>query len=252
MKKSTSSGEIDPDGPLPLYEQIRLRLSEEFATRIEGEGPLYSDAILMKRFGVSRMTVRNAVDILVRKGVMRRVPGRGTFLVAPPPLEVGLDGLERFFAEWHAPQIHTRAKILIFRRIPASAAVAANLDVAPGSRVLMVRRLRSGDSGPVVTDDRFVAGWCMEGITREEAARQSLFVSIEAHSGVRTESVAQQIRASGADERVARLLHIPLAAPVLERHVRFASEDGRPTLCGYSAYRADRVTFDLRASRAER
>ncbi|GAC1303725.1 MAG: GntR family transcriptional regulator [Vulcanimicrobiaceae bacterium] len=252
MKKSTSPGELDPGGPLPLYEQIRIRLSEELATQTEGDRRLYSDAVLMKRFGVSRMTVRNAVDILVRSGFMRRVPGRGTFVTAPPTLEVGLDGLERFLAEWHAPQIHTRAKILAFRRVAAAASVARELDVAVGSPVLLVRRLRSGDDGPVVTDERFVAGWCMEGITRDEAATQSLFVSIEAHAGVRTESVEQRIRAGSADKRIAALLETPLATPTLERHVRFMTAEGRPTLSGHSVYRADRVTFELRATRALR
>lgn len=252
MKKSTSARELDPSGPLPLYEQIRIRLSEELATQTESDRQLYSDAVLMKRFGVSRMTVRNAVDILVRRGIMRRVPGRGTFLIAPPTLEVGLDGLERFLTEWHAPQIHTRAKILAFRKVAATPAIAEDLAVAAGSHVLLVRRLRSGDDGPVVTDERYVAGWCMEGITRAEAARQSLFISIEQHTGVRTESVQQRIHAGSADERIATLLDIPRGAPILERHVRFLTADGRPTLGGYSVYRADRVSFELRATRTTR
>jgi len=249
VKKSTTPGELDLTGPLPLYEQIRILLSGEVAAGTNGDRRLYSDAALMKRFGVSRMTVRSAVDILVRNGFMRRVPGRGTFLTVPPTLEVGLDGLERFFAEWHAPQIHTRAKILAFRQIAAIPSVASELAVAPGSTVLLVRRLRSGDDGPIVTDERFVAGWCMGGITREDAARQSLFTSIEARSGVRTQSVEQRIRADCANERIAALLETVPGLPVLERHVRFLTAQGQPTLCGHSVYRGDRVAFDLRATR---
>ncbi len=237
------------DGPVPLYEQItRLLLAEIRAVR----GPsrrLGSDSDLMKRFGVSRMTIRTAVDELVRQGLVKRIQGKGTFVVQPASVEVRLDGLERFLQEWHEPHLGAHVKILIFRKEPATAAIAQALKVATGSRVLHVRRLREADDGPIVVDDRFVPAWCWRGLTREDAARRSLFVSIEEQSGIRTATVEQRIRAVLATAAEAKLLSAPAGTAVLERTVVFMTSDAKPTLCGRSVYIGGRVQFRLRASR---
>lgn len=239
------------DDPLPLYEQIKRVLLAE--VRSFGTLPrrLGSDNALMSRFGVSRMTIRSAVDELVRLGLVQRIQGKGTYALAPQAVEVRLDGLQRFLQEWHEPHLHTEARILAFRPITASVAIAQQLHVATGSDVLHVRRLREADDGPVAVDDRYVAGWCMRGITREEAAKQSLFVSIEEHSAIATETVEQTVTAAAASKAEAKLLALDPGSPVLERRVLFATADHQPTLCGRSVYRGDRVQFRLHASRTE-
>jgi len=249
--KATRSSVLAPDDPLPLYEQIKRVLLAE--VRSGGAVPrrLGSDNALMTRFGVSRMTIRSAVDELVRLGLVQRIQGKGTYVLAPQAVEVRLDGLQRFLQEWHEPHLHTEAKILAFRSIAASVALAQQLRVPTGSVVLHVRRLREADDGPVALDDRYVAGWCMRGITREEAAKQSLFVSIEEHSAVATETVEQTVLAAAASPAQAKLLALAPGSPVLERRVLFATADHRPTLCGRSLYRGDRVQFRLHASRTK-
>jgi GntR family transcriptional regulator len=250
-RKSILRRELVADGPIPLYEQITRVLLTEI--RAGGLRPrrLGSDNALMARFGVSRMTIRSAVDELVRQGLVQRIQGKGTYVVDTRSVEVRLDGLERFLQEWHEPHLHTRARILAFRTILAAPAIVKTLRLAPGSRVLHVRRLRESDQGPVVVDDRYVPAWCSKNLTREDAAKQSLFVSIEEHLGIRTETVEQTITAASSSEVESKLLGVKLGMPVLERSVVFMTADQRPTLCGRSVYRADRVQFRLRASRAE-
>ena len=247
-RKSIRRPEVLSDSPVPLYEQItRVLLAEVRAGAAPGR--LGSDNALMARFGVSRMTIRSAVDELVRRGLVRRIQGKGTYVLDPRSVEVRLDGLERFLQEWHAPHVHTHAKILAFRSILAPAAVASALGQKAGSKVLHVRRLRQGDDGPIVVDDRYVPEWCSKNLTRAEAAAQSLFVSIEEHSGIRTETVEQTITSGRVAKAEATLLAIAPGEPVLERSVLFMTADGRATLCGRSGYRGDRVQFRLRASR---
>lgn len=239
------------DGLLPLYEQIKRVLLAE--VRSSGPTPrrLGSDNALMLRFGVSRMTIRSAVDELVRLGLVARVQGKGTYVLAPQPVAVRLDGLQRFLQEWHEPHLHTEARILAFRTVAAPTTISRQLQIAAGTVVLHVRRLREADDGPVVLDDRYVAGWCMNGITRVEAAKQSLFLSIEEHSAIRTEAVEQTVTAAAASKTEAKLLELDPGSPVLERRVLFTTADHQPTLCGRSVYRGDRVQFQLRASRTE-
>jgi GntR family transcriptional regulator len=252
MPKRSQAKPIDRTVPTPLYEQIKLRLLAELeapgADR-EGEQRLLSDAALMERFGVSRMTVRNAIAELVRRGLVKRVPGRGTFLVRQPRLALHLDGVERFMQDWNLPHLDPMAKILTFRRVAATPDVAARLQITQGSPVILVRRIRLADGEPSAYDVRYVAGWCSAGITRADARRQSLFATIARESGVEAVAVEQEVGAVNADAQVAQILHIPVGHALLSRKVTFFTTGERPILAGHSLYRSDRFTFQMRAAR---
>ena len=240
--------EIDRGRRQPLYAQIKSLLVTELDGSALGERRIFSDSVLMRRFGVSRMTVRNAVAELVREGVVERIPGRGTFLRQRPAMAVHLDGLERFLQEWRLPHLHT--KILAFRHVPTPSDVTARLQLAPKTRTLMIRRLREDENGaPIVLDVRHVAPWCEAGITRVDAERQSLFVTIAETSGIDAVRVVQRIWAEDANQQTADILQIEPGKAILRREVTFFSADERPLLTGESLYRSDRFTFEVTASR---
>lgn len=250
MRRSSAKSKfIDRSGPVPLYEQIKLRLLAELDALPEGAQRLLSDAALMERFGVSRMTARNAIAELVRRGVVQRVPGRGTFLVRQPRLALHLDGVERFMQDWNLPHLDPLAKILTFRRIPAAPDVAARLQVAQGSPVILVRRIRLADGDPGAYDVRYVAGWCSTGITREDARKQSLFATIARESGVQAIAVEQEVGAVNAAGDVAEILGVQPGQALLSRKVTFFTTGERPILTGHSLYRSDRFSFQMRAAR---
>ncbi|MDE2571401.1 MAG: GntR family transcriptional regulator [bacterium] len=249
MKKPAAHDLIQRDGPVPLYEQIKKRLIAELRSGSQSGQRTFSDAVLMKRFGVSRMTVRNAVADLVREGVVQRIPGRGTFVVPSPPVHVRLDGLERFIQEWQFSHPQTPVRVPTFRSAVPTAETAARLKVSPGEKVLLIRRLREDEGEPVVVDTRYVAPWCSKGITREDVSRRSLFVTIAEKSGIVACAVEQEIGAEPADATVARFLRIRPRSIVLRREVTFFTADQRPMLTGTSFYRADRFTFEMRATR---
>ncbi len=240
--------EIDRGRRQPLYAQIKALLVDELNGSPLGERRIFSDSLLMRRFGVSRMTVRNAVAELVREGVVERIPGRGTFLRQRPALAVHLDGLERFLQEWRLPHLHT--KILAFRQAPGPPDVTARLQLPPKTRTLTIRRLREDERGePIVLDLRYVAPWCEAGITRVDAERQSLFLTIAETSGIDAIRVVQRIWAENAGAETAAVLHLEAGTAVLRREVTFFSADERPMLTGESLYRSDRFTFEVTASR---
>ncbi len=252
MAKRSEAKPLDRTVPTPLYEQIKQRLLAELETASggeDGEQMMLSDAALMQRFGVSRMTARNAIAELVRRGVVKRVPGRGTFLVRAPRLALHLDGVERFMQDWHIPHLDPTAKILTFRRIAAEPDVAARLQVARGSPVILVRRVRHADGEPGAYDVRYVAGWCSAGITREDARRQSLFATIARESGVEAVAVEQEVGAINAEDQVAEILHVPRGHALLSRTVTFFTTGERPILTGHSLYRSDVFSFQMRAAR---
>jgi GntR family transcriptional regulator len=139
---------LDRNIPAPLYEQLKAHLSAEARERANEPRAATTDAALMKRFGVSRATVRSAIAELVREGVAKRVPGVGTFLAPARRHSVGLDGFDRFFQEWNLPSLDPGTQILTFRRMRADPEVAADLHLERGALVLLVRRLRTAGGEP--------------------------------------------------------------------------------------------------------
>ncbi len=175
VKKSTAAQpDLDRDGPQPLYEQLKARLIEEFNNAPSSAEHGLSDAALMARFGVSRMTVRNAVAELVRAGLVRRIPGRGTFLVREPRLALDFDSLDRFFYEWHMPELDRVTKVLVFRYITPPPQIARALHVSRDAKVLMLRRLRSITGTPATLT---CATWSIGARRRLRAPTPSIICS---------------------------------------------------------------------------
>lgn len=249
MKKSTVvRSELDPAAPLPLYEQLKVRLVAELSGA-DGASIDLSDTALMERFGVSRVTVRTALAELVRAGRVTRVPGRGTFAVQNATVALDLDGVDKFFTEWHLRELDPGTKLLSFRHITAPADVAARLQIARGASVLALRRLRTAQGIPATLDVRYVVDWCAREIRREDAEREMLFDIIARRVGTPTTAVEQDVGAQLADAASAQLLGVAEGTPLLSRQVTFFTTGDRPIITGTGLYRADRFRFHMRAAR---
>lgn len=253
VKKSRSiSLEVDRSDARPLYLQLKDRLVADFhdPKRTGGEIGL-SDAELMTRFGVSRPTVRNAVAELVRSGLITRVPGRGTFFTPREKLAVGVDRLDRFFAEWHLSELDAGTQILAFRTVKAPPDVAARLRIDRSDMVLMMRRLRTAAGEPATLDVRYVVGWCAKHIRRADAEKDLLFNILDKRASIPATAVEQEIGVETATLAEAKPLKIAVGAPLLSRAVTIFTTGDIPIITGNGWYRSDRFRFRTRAERGD-
>ena len=121
---------------------------------ITGEYPpgsrLPNEDGLGDRFGVSRATVREAVRGLVEEGYLSRRQGSGTYVTARPLLRNSLDTNFSYTAYLESTGVRAGRRILGVRTIAADGAVADRLDVAPGTGVVELRRVRTADDRPAV------------------------------------------------------------------------------------------------------
>ncbi len=232
---------------LPLYRQVQAGIEEMIRTQPEAKETALSDAQLAKRFGVSRITVRRAVDELVGEGILYRIQGRGTF-VRRNKLKERLT-LTSFLEAWTQAAGGFNVKVGIFEpRVKAPADVAERLGLKPAAPVTYVQRLRFQKEALVAIDDRYIRAECCTRLTKQDIETSSFVDYLRHREGILIDHGEMEIEARGADAHEARLLGIKRGQPVLLRRVTFLTRENEAIHTGTSVYRADRTSYRLTLS----
>jgi GntR family transcriptional regulator len=233
--------DIDRNGPIPLYFQVSSRL--EAAIR-SGEIPpgarLENEIAIGERLGLSRPTVRRAIQELVDRGLLVRRRGIGTQVVqGQVTRQVELTSLfDDLQQARHAPG----TSVLQHEVVPAPANVAERLGLAEGADVLHIRRLRTADGSPVaILQNYFPAD--VTDLTREELEERGLYQILRAR-GVTIRVANQRIGARRAHDDEGRLLEIDRDGPVLLMERTAFDNAGRAIEYGMHIYRPDRYSFE--------
>jgi GntR family transcriptional regulator len=234
---------LDRASPLPLYAQIKQRLLALIATWDESDDRFFTDEQLCRRFGVSRLTVRQAVQSLVDDGFLVRARGTGT-VVRREKIEEQFSPRMNFLDIWASRGLNMRAEVLAFDEIEASAPIAATLGLPVGSAVRHIRRRRLAGQVPVSIDDRYLPLDLAAGITERDVETRSLLDMLWRQ--VRLDHCDQQVEALTADGEMARLLTVTPGAALLARRLAYVDSAERPVMTGRSFHRADLVRYGVR------
>lgn len=196
-----------------------------------------SERELVSRFGVARMTVRQALDALVAEGLLERIPGRGTFVARPRSARARPTS---FTEEMRRRGLLPESQTLIARIEQAGPGVARALDISAGDPVLHWKRLRRADQDVVCIEDAYLNEVLLPGFL-QHGTPTSLYDALEAR-GLRPTRVEDSIAAErvGAEEAV--LLEVQVGDPVLRHSRRGVSED-RVVEVSRTLYRHDRFTL---------
>jgi GntR family transcriptional regulator, N-acetylglucosamine utilization regulator len=231
---------------VPLYRQVQSGIEDMIrANRRAKQMPL-SDTQLAERFGVSRITVRRAVDELVDAGLLYRIQGRGTF-VRQTKLKEKLT-LNSFLDAWTQKAGRFTVHVAAFERVTSDSGLAERLSVREGVEVVYVRRLRFQKDTLVAIDDRYIpADYCPR-LTTQDIRSSSLVDYLRNRERIELDHGEMEIEARRADRREAKDLGIQQGQPILVRRVTFLTKKNQPILTGTSIYRADRVSYRLTVS----
>jgi GntR family transcriptional regulator len=234
---------LDKRNPIPLYHQLQAIVAQRITS---GEWPpgrqIPSERELCVEFGVSRITVRQALAALTNEGWLARHQGVGTF-VAPSRIEQQLSRLTGFTDEMEEHGQPVSSRLLRLEQTPASYAVVHSLGLKPGDLVVVVQRLRLVGDEPLALETAYLPGDLCHGLLDEPLASQSLYrILIDKYSIVPTRA-DQQIEAVACPLAEASLLGVRKGMPVL-RMIRVSyDQDGRPFEHTESFYRGDRYIF---------
>lgn len=233
---------VDRTSPVPLYFQLSQQLEAAIERGTLTPGSLLGNEIeLAGRLGLSRPTVRQAIQSLVDKGLLVRRRGVGTQVVhsqVKRPLELSslYDDLE---SAGQRP-----ATIVLTNRIePASAEVAAALGVPEGSDVRLIERLRFAHGEPMARLRNHLPSGLLECDT-ERLEATGLYRMMRA-AGITLHSARQSVGARAASELEAELLTEETGAPLLTMERTTFDDTGRAVEFGSHIYRASRYAFEF-------
>lgn len=238
----TAAVAVDRASPVPLYFQVATRLQElvedgslPLGTRLENE------IDLAQRLGISRPTMRRAIQFLVDRGMVVRKRGVGTQVVRPTVRRlVELSSLyDDLSKAGRRPTTHTE----VLEVVPAVDAIAEALGVPTGTEVTWIERLRSADGEPIALMTNAVPVDMLT-IARSDLDQHGLYELLR-RAGRTPRTANQTIGATAASAAQARILGEPRGAPLLTMTRTAWDESGRAVEFGSHVYPASRYSFEL-------
>ena len=250
--KQRAPQSILTDGDLsPKHHQIYLVLRQEIRDgTYGGDSPLPGELELCRQFGVSRITVRRALERLEREGAIDRQRGRGTFVRvggSQPHVAASLSGaLENLIAMG----LRTEVRVVTLDYLPAPPEVAAALGLAAGTTVQKAVRVRAHDGVPF----SHLTTWVPEDLGRSydaDALRDTPLLVLLDRAGVTVRSAEQTITAKLATPEIARLLDLQPGEPLLSIERVVLDTEGRAVEFIRGLYRPDTYEHHMSIERAQ-
>jgi len=218
-------------------EETRDRVLDLIESLVVGQA-IPSERQLTREFGVSRLTVRAAIDELVRDGYLDRRHGSGTYVTEPKiaqPLT-----LTSFSEEMRRRGMVPGSRTLELTITSAGARLARRLQVSPEEPLVRVKRLRLADSEPMAMEVLHIPEALVPGLTKADLENRSFYELLAERYEIVIGSGTQTIEPTVTNEEESEVLGVPLHTPAFLFERTTVSESGRTVEFVRSIYRGDR------------
>jgi len=241
---------VDPNDYTPKYYQLASILREQIEQgKLAEHETIPSERSLEEIYSVSRTTIRQAIDLLVRQGFLYREHGRGTF-VSPQKLQKGISELTSFSEDMRRRGLEPGQKILDFSMLPAPENVRRHLELPEGSEVLRIERLRLGDGVPMGLQTSFIALPPGQTVTREEVEQiGSIYRLLQEKFHLIPTEADETLEVTLATPQEAALLQISAGSPLLLSERTTYSQVRRAIEFVKILYRGDRYRYYAKLTR---
>jgi len=197
---------VDNTSAMPLYAQVSALLRERIArSEWPTDEQIPSETELCQAYLVSRTTIRQALALLVRDGLIVRGRGKGTF-VRDARLTAAPRSVSSFSTEITELGMKPGSRIINIRSIPASPDIAAEMDLAGGAQLLRVRRLRTADDKPIGIQTALLVVSRFQGLKSLLTDGVSLYEVIKENFGVIPSGATEIFKVSGVSRGDSELL----------------------------------------------
>ncbi|HIY56965.1 MAG TPA: GntR family transcriptional regulator [Candidatus Tetragenococcus pullicola] len=229
---------------LPVYLQIHDTIKEKIESHYWEIGDrLPSERELSEKFGVSRMTLRQAIQTLADEGILERKIGSGTY-VASQKVQEKMAGTTSFTEIMLAQGKKPSSKTITYFMTKPSTSEQEKLHLSEKDEILKMERIRFADDVPICYEIASIPGYLIDGFSKDEVS-SSLYKILEEKGNRKIGAANQTITALNASERIAEYLELKKGDALLRlRQISYLT-DGTPFEYVRSQYAGNRFEFFL-------
>ena len=226
----------------PLYVQVMQRILSDIDEGVYSAGDrIPNETKLCEKYGVSRITVRRAVEELSKKGVLTKHQGKGTF-VSVFRENIRLREIQSFHEAQHRQGKKTATKVIHVKSVEADGKDAAELGILPGQRIIETLRVRYVDNIPVVLE---INHFSMAYSYLTEYDLTGSLYNILRGFGVEPTKASHEVSLWRADAQEARALSVPKETPLVLLNEVVYDQKERPLHNSRQLIRGDIFSFKI-------
>ncbi|ANO33287.1 transcriptional regulator [Vibrio breoganii] len=204
---------------LPMYRQIADAIREKISTGEYKVGEaLPTEAQLREEFSVSRVTVRQAIKLLVESEELESIQGSGTY-VKESKVNYDIDQQSSFAEKWAHLEGVTHSNVLAFEIQPASLSIADILEINEKEMVFYIKRVRFLNDQPITVEETWMPTEMFPDLTYQ-VMQGSKYDFIEKQKGMVIDRSEQELIPVLPQQDIADLLNIDAALPIIEKRTR--------------------------------
>jgi len=238
---------VERDNTIAYYYQVAETLKGRIESREYPPGGLLpSEKDLSAEFGVSNITIRKAMSLLVEQGLVVRRRGVGTRVLERGDQRISLK-ITGNFGDWMDSALSRRQKLIIqvleMEMVPCPHPVATSLGRDPGSDIWRLKRIRQLKSEPISYYINYAPPELMQGVHARDFKKKNFIEIFQQKSGIVIDRIEQHVEATTADMDVAAVLNIDFGAPLFFITNIYSPAHGGPVEVTHMYFRGDRYIY---------
>ncbi|MBU3144819.1 GntR family transcriptional regulator [Clostridium sp. CF012] len=235
---------LDKNSSIPIYVQLEEFIRKKIKERVYLPGEsLPTERELTELFGVSRMTIRQAISNLVHQGVLYKIPGKGAF-ISKEVIEKKLE-IESFSEDMEKRGLIPSSKVLYFEKIAPSSEIKLKLQLSDNEEVYFINRLRLANNEPMALEFCYLPEKYYNDLMKYNLVQCSLYKLMKEEYNVTFNYMKQNIKATNMSKKEAEMLLGKTKGFGLVSLKIIYNEDECPIEYTKTIYNPDRYSFDM-------
>lgn len=241
--------QIDNSKSIPLYIQIQENIIELIDLGMLNSGDvLPSERDLSQYYGVNRMTVRQAIDGLVQRGLIIKQHGVGTFISEQKPVQSFMPTVTGFSQRMREAGMRPSSKLVERKVINPTPMLAHRLQMPPTEQVIMIQRLRYVNDEPLMLETSYLSFERFQRILAHDISDHSLYQIMKEEYGVQVAEAEHTFEPMLINSAEARHFDLPEGQPAMLVRVLAYGQDRRVMEFSKSVVRGDRCRYYFRVT----
>ncbi|MBN9390738.1 MAG: GntR family transcriptional regulator [Chloroflexi bacterium] len=234
---------VNPNSPLPLYAQVKETLQREIEQNMQPGQLLPIEPELEKRFGVSRVTIRRALEELESDGLIIRKQGRGTF-VREPKIAQELTRLKSWGETIRQSGLEPQTLYSEIDVLEPTQEISQSLALPPGTPLVRVRRLRYASGDPICIMTNYLPQNLIPNLEQTGLVNDSIYQTMAYHN-LKPVRAFDKVEARPATPWEAGQLQVPADFPLLEVTRLVYDATGKPLYLAVITNRSDKYVYTV-------